>query len=97
MITRLMAALAVAAAIVACPSIGTAAPVAPSTPDACITVNGGDWNACNVGNSGRGDLPFRPAVEYSPSQCIALNGGDWNACNVGNGGRGDLPYRPAGH
>jgi len=31
------------------------------TPDDCIRVNGGDYNACNVGNSGRGDLPYRPA------------------------------------
>jgi roadblock/LC7 domain-containing protein len=30
------------------------------TPNDCIRVNGGDFNACNVGNSGRGDLPYRP-------------------------------------
>jgi len=30
------------------------------TPNSCIELNGGDFNACNVGNSGRGDLPYRP-------------------------------------
>lgn len=30
-----------------------------ASPSRCIEVNGGDWNACNVGNSGRGDLPYR--------------------------------------
>jgi hypothetical protein len=29
------------------------------TPNDCIRLNGGDYNACNVGNSGRGDLPYR--------------------------------------
>ena len=28
----------------------------PMTPNQCIALNGGDYNACNVGNSGRGDL-----------------------------------------
>ena len=32
----------------------------PATPSQCIRLNGGDYNACNVGNSGRGDLPYRP-------------------------------------
>jgi hypothetical protein len=32
----------------------------PTTPDQCIRLNGGDYNACNVGNSGRGDLPYQP-------------------------------------
>jgi hypothetical protein len=71
---------------------GIAAARGPSTPNACIAANGGDWNACNVGNSGRGDLPYRQITD-SPNACIARNGGDWNACNVGNSGRGDLPYR----
>ena len=31
----------------------------PFTPNACIRRNGGDYNACNVGNSGRGDLPYQ--------------------------------------
>jgi Ni,Fe-hydrogenase III small subunit len=35
---------------------------APVTPNSCITVNGGDYNACNVGNSGRGDLPYGPVM-----------------------------------
>jgi roadblock/LC7 domain-containing protein len=87
MITRLTVALALATAVLAIPATSAATqPLPPSTPNACITVNGGDWNACNVGNSGRGDLPYRPHVGYSPSQCIRRNGGDWNACSVGNRG-----------
>jgi hypothetical protein len=31
-----------------------------TTPNGCILLNGGDYNACNVGNSGRGDLPYKP-------------------------------------
>ena len=31
-----------------------------ATPNSCIERNHGDFNACNVGNSGRGDLPYRP-------------------------------------
>jgi hypothetical protein len=66
----------------------------PDTPDSCIELNQGDWNACNVGNSGRGDLPYKPTTSTpnTPNECIELNQGDWNACNVGNSGRGDLPY-----
>jgi hypothetical protein len=30
-----------------------------ASPNRCIEINHGDWNACNVGNSGRGDLPYR--------------------------------------
>lgn len=33
----------------------------PWTPNDCIRRNGGDYNACNVGNRGRGDLPYLPA------------------------------------
>lgn len=82
---------AFAATLAATSGSGVAAAESPSTPNSCIAVNGGDWNACNVGNSGRGDLPYR-AVTYTPSSCIAANGGDWNACNFDNSGRGDLPY-----
>jgi hypothetical protein len=32
----------------------------PETPNQCIRLNGGDYNACNVGNSSRGDVPYRP-------------------------------------
>ncbi len=32
----------------------------PRTPNQCIRLNHGDYNACNVGNSGGGDLPYRP-------------------------------------
>jgi hypothetical protein len=85
MITRLtVAALALATAVVAFPGASSAAPPPPSTPSSCITVNGGDSNACNVGNSGRGDLPYRLSVDDSPNQCIRRNGGDWNACSVRN-------------
>ena len=31
----------------------------PATPNSCIELNMGDFNGCNVGNSGRGDLPYR--------------------------------------
>jgi hypothetical protein len=67
--------------------------VHPHTPNSCVERNQGDWNACNVGNSGRGDLPYKPVME-TPNVCIERNQGDWNACNVGNSGRGDLPYLP---
>jgi hypothetical protein len=30
-----------------------------ATPNSCIESNHGDFNACNVGNSGRGYLPYR--------------------------------------
>jgi hypothetical protein len=65
----------------------------PSTPNQCIRQNGGDYNACNVGNNGRGDLPYRQPL--TPNDCVRDNGGDYNACNVGNSGRGDLPYQAA--
>jgi hypothetical protein len=65
-----------------------------STPNDCIRLNGGDYNACNVGNEGRGDLPYDAGDQRTPNDCIRLNGGDYNACNVGNSGRGDLPYQP---
>ena len=57
--------------------------------------NKGDWNACNVGNSGAGNLPYRAVVvgaSSTPDACIQRNHGDWNACNVGNSGAGGLPY-----
>jgi hypothetical protein len=31
----------------------------PSTPNSCIELNRGDWNACNVANSGAGGLHYR--------------------------------------
>ena len=60
MITRLTSTIALAAAILAYPATSSAAPARPSTPNACITVNGGDWNACNAANTGRADLPNQP-------------------------------------
>jgi hypothetical protein len=73
-----------------------ATPEPTSTPDSCIELNHGDFNACNVGNSGAGNLPYRRVsrTPMSPDECIKLNGGDWNACNVGNSGAGNLPYLP---
>jgi hypothetical protein len=76
----------------------------PATPDSCIRSNRGDYNACNVGNRGRGDVPYRPVPSSTPievtapqirtpNDCIRANHGDWTGCNVGNSGRGDLPYR----
>jgi hypothetical protein len=67
----------------------------PNTPSQCIGLNHGDYNACNVGNSGSGDLPYR-RVANTPNDCIRANHGDYNACNVGNSGSGDLPYEPIG-
>jgi hypothetical protein len=90
----------VAAALVVCASGGVAAataaasPSTAGTPNSCITLNGGDYNACNVGNSGRGDLPYQPVHVSTPNECILANGGDDNACNLGNSGGGDLPYQP---
>ncbi len=89
--------IVLAAAVIAfgaTPSLASAPPndtSPPTTPNACIELNQGDWNACNVGNSGRGDLPYR-VITDTPNACIERNQGDWNACNVGNSGRGDLPY-----
>jgi hypothetical protein len=67
---------------------------ATRTPDECIRLNDGDWNACNVGNTGAGDKPYARAasVPRTPDGCIWLNLGDWNAGNVGNTGAGDKPY-----
>jgi invasion protein IalB len=31
----------------------------PATPNSCIELNHGDFNACDVGTSGRGDLPYQ--------------------------------------
>ena len=63
-----------------------------ATPNSCMERNHGDFTACNVSNSGRGDLPYRPIA--TPNSCIERNHGDFDACNVSNGGRGDLSYRP---
>jgi hypothetical protein len=68
--------------------------VQPGTPSGCILLNRGDYNACNVGNSGRGELPYAITRHHTPNDCILLNRGDYNACNVGHSGRGDLPYQP---
>ena len=95
-------ALAIAATLWLSAAPSLAAPTAdhsrPGTPNSCIALNKGDWNACNVGNSGAGDKPYRKVVRPSgtPDACIALNKGDWNACNVGNSGAGDKPYRAVG-
>jgi roadblock/LC7 domain-containing protein len=66
----------------------------PASPNQCILLNGGDYNACNVGHTGSGDQPYDVVKHHTPTDCILLNGGDYNACNVGNSGAGDKPYRP---
>ena len=53
-----------------------------STPDGCIVMYGGDFNACNVGHGSRGDLPY--ATLHSVAGCIQLNQGDAIACRVGS-------------
>jgi hypothetical protein len=95
-IRTVLPALAFVLIFSAAPSLASARrsdTVRPNTPASCIERNHGDWNACNVGNSGRGDQPYKP-VPYTPNECIRRNHGDWNACNVGNSGRGDRPYLP---
>lgn len=59
--------LAVAAVVAMAMSGGVAVAAASGpassrvwTPNDCVRLNRGDYNACNVGNSGRGDLPYRP-------------------------------------
>jgi hypothetical protein len=69
-------------------SAATAAPMAAAasagTPDTCIHMNGGDWNACDVGNAGRGDVPYVPVLRpHSVALCIQRNHGDAIACRVG--------------
>lgn len=42
-------------------SLGLAVPAAAATsatPGSCIVANAGDWNACNVGHSGGGNLAY---------------------------------------
>jgi hypothetical protein len=93
-IRTVLPAVAVVLVFGAAPSLASASPsdtLRSDTPDSCIALNQGDWNACNVGNSGRGDQLHR-SITNTPNVCIALNQGDWNACNVGNSGRGDLLY-----
>jgi roadblock/LC7 domain-containing protein len=86
---------AVAAAGTAYTTAGAATPNRqPATPSQCILLNGGDYNACNVGHTGSGDQPYTIRTRHTPNDCILLNGGDYNACNVGNSGRGDLAYKP---
>ncbi|MDQ1484623.1 MAG: hypothetical protein QOJ62_316 [Actinomycetota bacterium] len=88
-ISIVLPAVAVALVLGAAPSLASA----PSsdipgtdTADSCIALNQGDWNACNVGNGGRGDLPYTPitSTRSNPNECIKLNQGDWTACNVGH-------------
>ena len=58
-----LAAFAGASAAVAIPLGVSASASTPAqhvmTPNQCVQLNGGDYVACNVGNSGRGDLPYR--------------------------------------
>jgi hypothetical protein len=72
---KLRIVLAAGAAVLAfgvAPSLASAWPTdtsSPGTPNSCIARNQGDWNACNVGNSGRGDLPFK-LIPDTPNSCI---------------------------
>jgi hypothetical protein len=50
--------IALCAAAPSTASAQRADPPAGGTPNSCIERNAGDWNACNVGNAGRGDLPY---------------------------------------
>jgi hypothetical protein len=95
---RIVAAVAALAAVGTGYTTASAASAAtpnrqPETPNQCIRLNGGDYNACNVGYRGSGDLTYHRGAN-TPNDCLKLNRGDYNACNVGNSGRGDLPYRP---
>ena len=45
-------------------------------------MNGGDFKAGNVGDSGRGDLPC--VTPLSVAGCIQLNQGDAIACRIGS-------------
>jgi roadblock/LC7 domain-containing protein len=56
--TVLIAATGGGAAVAASAGTPSTTP-APYAPNRCIAINGGDWNACNVGNSGAGNLPYR--------------------------------------
>jgi hypothetical protein len=87
-IKTVLATTAVVLASGAAPSLASAPQgdsLRSESPDSCIAQNRGDWNACNVGNSGRGEFPYKSVTE-SPNACIERNHGDWNACNVGNSG-----------
>jgi len=66
----------------------SAALAASATPDSCIEVNDGDWKACNVGHSGRGDLAYLSvqAPAHSVARCTQVNQGDAAACLVGSVG-----------
>ncbi len=62
MTTRLTATAAAVIALATATATATAAPSPThrhTTPSQCIIRNGGDHNACNVGNSGRVDLPYQ--------------------------------------
>jgi hypothetical protein len=67
----------------------------PTTPNECITLNGGDYNACNVGNTGRGDLPYQPASSPAPTDCVRHKYGDTDLCRAGDQARDNVPDRPA--
>jgi hypothetical protein len=72
----------VGAAVV--PGAAAQAATEATTPSSCIALNGGDYKACNVGHSARGDLPY--VTPHSVARCIQLNHGDAIACRVGSVG-----------
>lgn len=87
---RIRKAAVVAAGVLAIGAAGaaagtTAAAGSAATPDTCILVNGGDWNACNVGNGGRGDVTYLPVqLTSSAAACFDRNQGDALGCRVGS-------------
>jgi hypothetical protein len=72
----------VSAAVV--PGATAQAATGATTPNSCVVLNGGDWNACNVGHGARGDLPY--LTPHSVAGCIQLDHGDAIACRVGSVG-----------
>jgi hypothetical protein len=66
------------------PGVAAQAATGPRTPNGCIAMNGGDFKACNVGNAGRGYLPY--VTLHSVAVCIQVNRGDAIACRVGSVG-----------
>ncbi len=89
-------ALAIAATLWLSAAPSLAAPTAdhsgPGTPNSCIALNKGDWNACNVGNSGAGDKPYRAVgagATGTPGDRVEVDHSAWNGYNRRGG---SLPY-----
>ena len=89
-------ALAVAATLLLSAAPSLAAPTmdrpGSSTPNSCIELNKGDWNACNVGNSGAGDKPYRAVGARAASTSDARVEIDHSAWKAYDRRGGSLPY-----